>query len=109
MTSYDFGDILLLNAYPFSDLSGVKKRPALVVADIGDEDVLVARITSEEPRDAHDVSLERWKDFGLALPSTARISKIATLSKRLVSRKMGKLGSPERRKIRSALRTLLSL
>jgi mRNA interferase MazF len=109
MTSYEFGDVLLLNAYPFSDLTGVKKRPALVVADIGDEDVLVARITSEEPRDDHDVSLERWKAFGLILPSTVRISKVATLTKKLVLRKMGKLGSPERRKVRTVLRKMFAL
>ncbi len=109
MTSYEFGDVLLLNAYPYSDLSGVKKRPALVIADIGDEDVLVTRITSEDPRDEHDVSLERWRDFGLILPSTVRISKMATLSKKLVTKKMGRLGSPERRKVRAVLRKLLDL
>jgi mRNA interferase MazF len=109
MIDYEFGDILLLNAYPFSDLSGIKKRPALVIADRGDEDVLVIRITSEEPRDDHDVSLDRWKEFGLVLPSTARISKVATLSKKLVLKKIGKIGSPERKKVRAVLRDLLEL
>ncbi len=109
MTKYEFGDVLLLSAYPFSDLSGFKKRPALVIADTGDEDILVSRVTSEEPRDDHDVALDRWKDFGLLLPSTARISKMATLSKRLMVKKIGKIGSPERRKVRAALRSLLGL
>ncbi len=109
MTSFEFGEILLLNAYPFSDLSGRKKRPALVIADIGDEDVLVARITSEGARDGYDVSLERWRDAGLLLPSTIRISKMATLSKELILKRMGRLGSPERRKVRAVLRNLLGL
>lgn len=109
MTSYEFGDVLLLNAYPFSDLSGFKKRPALVIADVGDDDVVVTRITSEEPRDDHDLELDRWKGFGLLLPSTVRISKMATLSKRLVLKKIGRVGTPERRKIRTVLRGLFGL
>jgi len=109
MTSYEFGDVLLLSAYPFTDLSGSKKRPALVLADTSDEHILVARITSEEPRDDHDIALDRWKDFGLILPSTVRTAKMATLTKKLVVKKMGKLGSPERRKIRSVLRKLFVL
>ena len=109
MTSYEFGDVLLLSAYPFSDLTGSKKRPALVLAEAGDDDVLVARITSEEPRDERDIALGRWKEFGLILPSTARIAKMATLSKKLTVRKLGKLGSPERRKVRAVLRSILAL
>jgi len=37
--------IVIIN-FPFSDLSGSKKRPALVVADWGSEDVILAQITS---------------------------------------------------------------
>ena len=107
MTTYSFGDILLLSAFPYSDSVGVKKRPGLVVADIGDDDVLVARVTSENPHNSHDLTLERWKDFGLLLPSCVRLSKIATLSKGLVVKKLGKLGSPERKKSRNILKKLL--
>lgn len=109
MTPYDFGDILLLNAFPYSNLAKVKKRPALVLADIGDQDILVARITSEEPRDSHDMAITAWRDCGLLLPSTVRLSKMATLGKELVLKKLGKIGSPERRKIRSILKKLLNL
>jgi len=109
MTAYEFGEVLLLNAYPYSDLKGVKKRPALVLADTGDEDIVVARITSESPRDAYDLLLDRWKEAGLLLPSSVRLAKVATLSKALVLKKLGKLGSPERRKIRMALSKLFSL
>lgn len=106
MTKYEFGDILLLNAYPYSDLGKTKKRPALVLADTGDQDLILARITSETPRDRTDLLLHRWKDMGLLLPSCVRVSKIATLSKSLILRKMGRLGSPERRQIRSLLKEL---
>jgi mRNA interferase MazF len=107
MTPYEFGDILLLS-FPFSDLTGGKKRPALVIADTGDQDLIVARITSDLPRDSYDLSLERWKEIGLLLPSTARLSKLASLNKKLVLRKLGKFGSPEKRKSRALLKRLLN-
>ena len=108
MTNYEFGDVLLLNAFPYSHLDGVKKRPALVLADTGDQDLVLARITSEEPRDTYDIPLTRWKENGLLLPSTVRVSKLATLGKRLVLKKLGKLGSPDRRKISALLKNLFA-
>lgn len=109
MTPYEFGDLLLLNAFPYSDQVQTKKRPSLVLADTGDQDILVARVTSEDPRDNYDISLSSWKENGLLFPSSIRLSKIATLSKRLVLKKLGKLGSPDRRKVRSLLKKIFDL
>jgi mRNA interferase MazF len=106
MTNYDFGAVLLLNAFPFSDASGIKKRPALVLADPGDQDVIVARITSSLARDGFDLPVSRWQECGLLLPSVIRLSKIAALDKSLVVKKLGILGSPDRRKVRSILKKL---
>jgi len=47
MTAYNFGDILLIG-FPYSDLQSVSKRPALVLYDSGDQDVLVSRITTHK-------------------------------------------------------------
>ncbi len=106
MTLYELGDLVLLNTYPYPDASGGKKRPAVVLADTGDDDILVARVTSEVPRNSYDVPLKRWKDHGLLLPSCARVAKMATLHKRLIVRKLGRVGSPERRGLRLALKRL---
>ena len=46
MTIYDFGTIVLVN-FPQTDLKKGPKRPALVIYDEGDEDVILARITSQ--------------------------------------------------------------
>lgn len=109
MMMHEFGDILLLNVFPFSHLGGVKKRPALVLADTGDEDLVVCRITSELSRDPYDYLIKDWKDCGLLLPSCIRLPKIATLGKQLVLKKLGRLGSPERRNVRSVLKKLFNL
>lgn len=109
MTPYELGDIVLLHVYPFSDASGGKKRPAIVLADTGDDDILVARVTSEEPRNAYDLPLKRWKEMGLLLPSSVRVAKMATLHKRLIVRKLGRVGSPERRGVRLALKRLFMM
>ena len=50
MNVYRPGDVVLL-VYPFTSGEGAKKRPALVLLDTGDDDVVAARITSQAPRD----------------------------------------------------------
>jgi mRNA interferase MazF len=38
------GDVVII-PFPFSDLSGNKKRPAFVVADLSGDDIIVCQIT----------------------------------------------------------------
>ena len=108
MITYEFGDILLLRAFPFASLDDTKKRPALVLAETNDQDLVLARITSGQSRNEYDFLLDRWNDFGLLLSSTVRLSKIATLDKRLIIKKLGRIGSPERRAVRTILKKLFS-
>lgn len=46
MNRLAFGDIVLLT-FPYSDGNLFKKRPAMVMNDFGDGDILVCRITSQ--------------------------------------------------------------
>ena len=39
------GDVVVI-PFPFSDLSGSKRRPALVIADWGGDDVMLCQIIS---------------------------------------------------------------
>lgn len=87
----------------------MKKRPALVLADTGDQDLLVCRVTSERARDAYDLELSRWKECGLLVPSCLRTSKIAALSKGLILKKLGRLGSPDRKKMSALLKKLFQI
>ena len=68
---------------------------AFVRADVGDLDLVVARLTSQPHAGEFDVALQEWREAGLLLPSTARVHKLATLEKRLVERVLGTLTSQD--------------
>lgn len=85
-----FGDIVLLK-FPFTDGKSFKRRPALVINDFDDGDIIVCRITGQIYKTQNDFYLPNWKDVGLKLPSVVRIHKIASLDKSMVETIMGKL------------------
>ncbi len=104
MTIYQSGEILLLN-FPFTN-EGSKRRPALVLLDTGDADVIVARVTSQAPQVEYDAELEAWQNAGLALPSVVRLHKLATLEKRLVERQLGRLTDSDWQRVRAIVQQL---
>ena len=89
---YKFGDIVLLE-FPFTSGLGSKKRPALVIIDAKDGDVVVARITSRIVNTNFDVIINDWRVAGLLTPSIVRLHKIATLELTLINRKIGELST----------------
>ncbi|MBI4026194.1 MAG: type II toxin-antitoxin system PemK/MazF family toxin [Verrucomicrobia bacterium] len=100
--AYRFGDVLLATL-TFSDGSGAKKRPVLVVHEPGDDDLLVVPVTSHPTRVTEDVTINDWAAAGLRLPSTARMAKLTTLGKVTVVRAMGKLSAGDTRTAREVL------
>jgi len=53
---YNFGDILLIE-YPFTDLMGIKQRPAVVLKDTNDSDFILARITGQVKEMEFDIEI----------------------------------------------------
>ena len=82
MKKYNFGDIVLLK-FPFTDGITFKKRPAIIIKDTKDGDVVVARITSQLINTEFDVFIENWRESGLKLPSVIRLHKLASLEKNI--------------------------
>ena len=85
------GDVVII-PFPFSDLTHTKRRPALVLADLEGDDLILCMITSREIRDAYAVPLDS-SDFGsggLPVPSNIRPSRLftadAAISERVVGR-----------------------
>jgi mRNA interferase MazF len=56
MDKWNFGDIVLLK-FPFTDGKSFKKRPALIINDIDDGDIIVCRITSQ----IYETPLDEYK------------------------------------------------
>jgi mRNA interferase MazF len=89
-TNYQAGDVVLVD-FPFTVGGRSKLRPAVVLLDTGDADILVARMTTRAVATPYDVSLIDWRQTGLNAPSTVRLHKLATLEKVLVDRVLGRL------------------
>lgn len=94
---------VLLAWLVFSDGRGAKRRPVLVVHDFGDDDLLVAPVTSQPARVSADVVLSDWQGAGLKLPSLVRVEKLATIAKSCVARKLGALPAGELAQVRKTL------
>jgi mRNA interferase MazF len=105
MINYRPGDLILV-AFPYSKAVQAKNRPAMVVVDTGDADILVARVTTQSGQSDHDLPIEDWKDAGLLAPSIVRLHKLATLEKSLVQRHLGCIQSQDRAAISAAMRRL---
>lgn len=105
MNQLVFGDIVILK-FPFTDGNSFKKRPALVINDFNDGDIIVCRITSKIYNSTHDVLLNEWEKSGLKLASVVRVHKIATLEKELVEAHLGKINESEKLRIKLILANL---
>jgi mRNA interferase MazF len=107
MTNYLPGDVVLV-LFPFADAAQSKQRPAIVVSDQGDQDVLVARVTMHLGRSAFDVALADWKPAGLLVASSVRADKLATIGKKNVLRRLGRITAADHQLVGQALKRLLA-
>jgi mRNA interferase MazF len=85
-----FGSIVLTR-FPFTDLSGDKRRPALVVSRDNDRrvEVVVCFITSV-PRSGPDMApIEAGGGTGLKVRSVVRFDKLATLDRAVIAGRLG--------------------
>jgi mRNA interferase MazF len=110
-TGYSFGDVILV-PFPFTDQSGLKKRPALVVSSDAYHaervDLLIMAITSQlRSRSSFGEStISEWRKAGLLAPSLVK-PVITTIDKRLVLKKLGHLQTADLRMVREALGAIL--
>ena len=77
-------------------------RPALILADTGDDDVVVARITTHRPRDSFDVSVNDLSQASLNRPSVVRPHKVATIKRVRVNRKIGALSTADLGRVKNS-------
>lgn len=107
---------VVLASYPFTDLTAVRRRPALVVSasDRVGDDCILAFITSKTANvGSTDLLLDMADpDFaatGLRAPSVARCGKLMTLNHRLLVGRIGHLSDRLMAEVNARLRLALEL
>jgi mRNA interferase MazF len=113
------GDVVILDA-PFSDRTGSKVRPALVVQ--GDEwnrrlsDTIIALITSSSRRFTGaatqlpiDTSTSEGRQSGLRIPSVVQCENLVTIDQSLILHSIGHLSDDVMRGIDQCLRVSLGI
>jgi mRNA interferase MazF len=103
------GDIVLVS-FPFTDLSQTKLRPAVVLfVERKTEDVTLCFISSQALDTVHSgefvltPSDPEFSETGLKVASKVRVTRIATLERKLIVRRLGKLGINQMQKLDLAL------
>nr|MDO8118786.1 type II toxin-antitoxin system PemK/MazF family toxin [Candidatus Sigynarchaeota archaeon] len=92
------GDVVIV-PFPFSDLSTTKKRPALVVAALSGDDIILCQITSKAIKDKHAISLidADFESGTLQQESNIRPNRLFTADSSLI---LSSVGHVKRAKMR---------
>jgi len=102
------GDIVII-PFPFTDLTGSKLRPVLILA-VSDLDIIVAFITTQLGwQEETDVLLFANEQNGLKKNSLLRLSKIATIEKELTIGLLGTVDQGMLEKINTNLKAILEI
>jgi mRNA interferase MazF len=102
------GDIVLVT-FPFTNLSGSKLRPAVVLAETN-LDITVCFITSQiNWQEQTDIVLFPNDQNGIKKQSLVRTSKMATIDKTLAQGLLGQLSTNEMKELNSKLLILFQL
>ena len=112
MTTYNFGDILLV-PFPFTDQTSSKKRPAVIISSNAynqkKPDLIIMAITSQISSsltfgELHIIDLSA---AGLIKASVIK-PVISTIEKSLVIRKLGQLQDSDCQNLKNLIKTILS-
>jgi mRNA interferase MazF len=102
------GDIVLV-LFPFTDFSGEKRRPALVVGT-SQEHVIALFITSRETGEkTWRMTLPASRQTGLKLASAIRVDKIASIDGHIIMGAIGSAPSKTMPKVNALLKKLFLL
>jgi mRNA interferase MazF len=103
------GEIVLVE-FPFTDLSQTKLRPAVVLAlNSAINEFTVCFISSQNVNRLNPTEfalLDSDPEFaqtGLRISSKVRVTRITTLSRQLIAKRLGKLGTQTLRKLDETL------
>ena len=98
------GDVVVV-PFPFSDLTMSKRRPALVIAELSGDDLILCQITSQDIRDEYALELlgSDFESGSLNKPSNIRPNRLFTADHHIVLYKTGHLKDVKIRRVVDAL------
>lgn len=104
---FSFGDVVLV-PFPFTDQSGTKKRPAVVISGGGcnacRRDIVIMAITSQvrTPLGFGEALLADWQGAGLVKESVFK-PVFATVEQGCISRILGRLSVADKKTLRDVV------
>ncbi len=92
MAKFMKGDVVVV-PFPFSDLTQAKKRPALVIAVLEGNDLILCQITSQISKDRYVIAIndEDFQTGSLRQLSNVRPNRVFTADNNIVLYKVGNL------------------
>lgn len=113
MTAYRFGDVVLV-PFPFTDQTGTKQRPAVVVSSAAyhreRSDIILMAVTSQTRAvmGLGEIPIMGWKEAGLLRPSVLK-PLLSTLERLCVIRRLGQFDEEDKRALRQSLTKILDI
>jgi mRNA interferase MazF len=101
------GDVVVL-PFPQTDLKAGKRRPALVIADLIGDDLILCQITSQSRRDGYSVPLASG-DFErghLSVDSFIRPNRLFTVEQSVILYSAARVKSSKLNEVRAKVRNL---
>mgnify|MGYP002778763373 CR=1 FL=1 len=92
MAGFVKGDVVVV-PFPFSDLTQAKRRPALVIATLQGDDLILCQITSQTVSDRYAITIDN-SDFSsgsLNQTSNIRPNRLFTADRQIILYKVGQL------------------
>ena len=101
------GDVVVL-PFPFSDLTANKKRPALVIANLSGDDIIVCLITSQNAKDSYAISLSNsdLASGNLKQISNIRPNRLFTADSTIV---LYRIGTLEKKKLEEVTTKIIEI
>lgn len=109
MEGFIEGEVVVV-PFPNSDLSGQKRRPALIIKSLVGNDVMLCQITSKKRHDCYSVELDTddFEDGNLNEVSVIRPNRLFTADVKLILYKIGKLNNLKIKEVQNKLINILT-
>ncbi len=101
---------IILTPFPFTDLSSVKVRPAIILhSERSNDDVIVVFITTTEKKNNFTVNILPSMQNGLKVKSKIICTKIIAIDKKIILGELGTCEKPYLQEITTKLKTIFEI